>query len=63
MNSDNQPNKGGNENLPKPSQHKASQHEQKEPVARGVKGQRGPGQPTRKAHTNVTPIDQGKDRE
>ena len=63
MNSHDQPNKGNYQNLPKPGQHKALQHEQKEQVAREVKGQHGPGQATRKAHANVTPIDQGKDRE
>ncbi len=63
MNSNNQPNKGGNQNLPKSGQHKTSQHEQKELVAGGIKGQYGLGQATQKTHNNLTPIDQGRDRE
>ncbi len=64
MNNHHQTNKTGNDSLPKPSQQKDTRHEQKEPVARNVKSQRGgPGQATRKAQANVTPIDQGRDRE
>ena len=64
MNNQNQSNKPGNEGAPKPGQQKADKHLHKEPVARSVKGQHGStGQVTRKAHVNVTPIDQGNDRE
>ncbi len=64
MNSQNQLNKAGNESPPKPSQQKKQRDEQKEPVARNVKGQHGrPGQATRTAQVNVATIDQERDRE
>ena len=63
MNSQNQPNKAGYEGSPKPRQQKAQKREQKEPVAKSVKGQLGTPEQTRKAQANVTTIDQERDRE